>query len=126
MRVRHEGESWENVGTPGEWQKVKDRTKAPPEIVPTLNGLLARKAMKRAEIAPAGRHKLPAGETIDEQRLATFERLVPVHEHARRSSGQVRRTIEDMAAKANITFEAMQRSIRRGRRRRRERQESGQ
>jgi hypothetical protein len=125
MRVRYRGVRYELRYSPGEWW-AENGTKAPPEIVHELDQLQWRKATKRAKRKPAGRHELPPGETIDEQRLATLESMVPAHEVARRSSGKKRRAMEKMAADEDLDVDVIRRSINRGHQRRRKRQETGQ
>jgi hypothetical protein len=121
MRVRYKGVRYELIGSPGEWC-AEDGTEVPPGIARELDLIQAQKAMKRAGIKKAGRHELPPGANIDEQRLATLESMVPTREVARRSSGQKRCAMQKMADEEDRDYDVIRRSIARGLQRRCKRQ----
>jgi hypothetical protein len=78
----------------------KDGGEAPPEAYEHF----ARKWMRRFGIKPAGRHKMAAGQTIDELRLDLLE------------SSEI--SEEQLAEREGIDLESLKKSLRRGRQKR--------
>jgi DNA-binding CsgD family transcriptional regulator len=102
--MRYKGRQYDLAGSPATWFARDDGSEAPPEVALALSRKVARKQRRQLGLRPAGRKRMPPGETVAEKRLA-----------AKEQGGMSTRQI---ARRHNVDAESVKTDLKRARKRR--------